>query len=94
MSGRLHIFAARKQPLGSHCIGSWVGASAGLDVTENGKIFALPEIEPLFVQSVAISARRLMFILKNYIYKLKTKLRGFSPQANYTDQATAACRRS
>jgi hypothetical protein len=27
------------------------------------------------------------------IYK-KTKLRGFSPQANYTEQATAACRRS
>jgi hypothetical protein len=26
--------------------------------------------------------------------KKKTKLRGFSPQANYTDQATAACRRS
>jgi hypothetical protein len=26
--------------------------------------------------------------------KLKTKLRGFSPQANYTDRATAACRRS
>jgi hypothetical protein len=25
---------------------------------------------------------------------LKTKLRGFSPQANYTDRATAACRRS
>jgi hypothetical protein len=25
---------------------------------------------------------------------IKTKLRGFSPQANYTDQATAACRRS
>jgi hypothetical protein len=24
----------------------------------------------------------------------KKKLRGFSPQANYTDQATAACRRS
>jgi hypothetical protein len=23
-----------------------------------------------------------------------TKLRGFSPQANYTDQATADCRRS
>jgi hypothetical protein len=22
----------------------------------------------------------------------KTKLRGFSPQANYTDRATAACR--
>jgi hypothetical protein len=26
--------------------------------------------------------------------KPKTKLRGFSPQANYTDRATAACRRS
>jgi hypothetical protein len=24
--------------------------------------------------------------------KTKNKLRGFSPQANYTDQATAACR--
>jgi hypothetical protein len=24
----------------------------------------------------------------------KTKLRGLSPQANYTDRATAACRRS
>jgi hypothetical protein len=27
------------------------------------------------------------------MYK-KTKLHGLSPQANYTDQATAACRRS
>jgi hypothetical protein len=27
-------------------------------------------------------------------YELKKKLRGFSPQANYTDRATAACRRS
>jgi hypothetical protein len=26
--------------------------------------------------------------------ELKTKLRGLSPQANYTDRATAACRRS
>jgi hypothetical protein len=26
--------------------------------------------------------------------KRKTKLRGRSPQANYTDRATAACRRS
>jgi hypothetical protein len=26
--------------------------------------------------------------------KKKTKLRGLSPQANYTDRATAACRRS
>jgi hypothetical protein len=27
-------------------------------------------------------------------YKLKTKLHGLSPRANYTDRATAACRRS
>jgi hypothetical protein len=26
--------------------------------------------------------------------KLKKKLHGLSPQANYTDRATAACRRS
>jgi hypothetical protein len=29
-----------------------------------------------------------------YLDLRKTKLRGFSPQANYTDRATAACRRS
>jgi hypothetical protein len=28
------------------------------------------------------------------MYKLKLKLRGFSPQENYTDQVTAAFRRS
>jgi hypothetical protein len=28
------------------------------------------------------------------VTKKKTKLRGRSPQANYTDRATAACRRS
>jgi hypothetical protein len=28
------------------------------------------------------------------MYELKTKLHGLSPQANYTDRATAACRRS
>jgi hypothetical protein len=28
------------------------------------------------------------------VFKLKTKLHGLSPRANYTDRATAACRRS
>jgi hypothetical protein len=32
-------------------------------------------------------SRRHILILKN-----KTKLRGLSPRANYTDRATAACR--
>jgi hypothetical protein len=33
-------------------------------------------------------------LTRNYIHYTKTKLRGFSPQANYTDRVTAACRRS
>jgi hypothetical protein len=36
------------------------------------------------------SNRRWLFIA----YKTKRKLRGLSPRANYTDRATAACRRS
>jgi hypothetical protein len=32
--------------------------------------------------------------LLHQLDKKKTKLRGLSPQANYTDRATAACRRS
>jgi hypothetical protein len=37
-----------------------------------------------------------MYDVYIYWYKLKTKtkLRGLSPQANYTDRATADCRRS
>jgi hypothetical protein len=31
---------------------------------------------------------------KEKTYKQKNKFRGFSPPANYTDRATAACRRS
>jgi hypothetical protein len=30
----------------------------------------------------------------NTVLNHKKKLRGFSPQANYTERATAACRRS
>jgi hypothetical protein len=45
---------------------------------------------PLF-----ISLLRLPHTPYNYALKTtKTKLRGRSPQANYTDRATAACRRS
>jgi hypothetical protein len=32
-------------------------------------------------------------LIVNYLHK-KLKLRGLSPRANYTDRATAACRRS
>jgi hypothetical protein len=33
-------------------------------------------------------------ILKSLLTKLKLKLHGLSPRENYTDRATAACRRS
>jgi hypothetical protein len=33
-------------------------------------------------------------LIENGILNGKKKLRGFSPQANYTELATAACRRS
>jgi hypothetical protein len=36
----------------------------------------------------------MMYLVKNYIQLTKTKLRGRSPQAKYTDRATAAYRRS
>jgi hypothetical protein len=32
--------------------------------------------------------------IRTYHIKTKTKLHGLSPRANYTDRATAACRRS
>jgi hypothetical protein len=32
--------------------------------------------------------------IKYTVKKANKKLRGFSPQANYTDRATAVCRRS
>jgi hypothetical protein len=35
-----------------------------------------------------------LHFLKIGTLKLKTKLHGWSPRANYTDRATAACRRS
>jgi hypothetical protein len=35
-----------------------------------------------------------ILIMKMPSYKKENKLRGFSPPANYTDRATAACRRS
>jgi hypothetical protein len=34
------------------------------------------------------------YIMCFHLILLKKKLRGFSPQANYTDRATAACRQS
>jgi hypothetical protein len=49
---------------------------------------AVQQVEATFSRSPRKSVRKGSREIK------KTKLRGFSPQANYTDRATAACRRS
>jgi hypothetical protein len=41
-----------------------------------------------------LTSNELYDVISENTEKLKTKLRGLSPQANYTDRATAACRRS
>jgi hypothetical protein len=45
---------------------------------------------------IAFNAKRFMYLKRVSFYKLnkKKKLHGLSPRANYTDRATAACRRS
>jgi hypothetical protein len=40
------------------------------------------------------AAHRNGIVMLCFLFHFKIKLRGFSPQANYTDRATAACRRS
>jgi hypothetical protein len=51
------------------------------------------EDEKISIQSAcALNTRYLYPLLSHVQLTLKKKLRGFSPQANYTDQATAACR--
>jgi hypothetical protein len=45
----------------------------------------------------ALCAERMNTLWYNLLYislASKTKIRGFSPQANYTDQAIAACRQN
>jgi hypothetical protein len=63
-------------------------------LTEKPKAFLLPG--PVLLShvgqlsgSVAVQAHT-----RNGLYNDNQKLRGFSPQANYTDRATATCRRS
>jgi hypothetical protein len=53
----------------------------------------VPGFEPRLPFQVYISTLSVVDILC-YIKTSKNGLRGFSPQANYTDRATATCRRS
>jgi hypothetical protein len=46
------------------------------------------------IESQNPSTQTVLRLLMEIMMNLKTILRGFSPQANYTDRATAACRRS
>jgi hypothetical protein len=43
---------------------------------------------------IALSHHKIFKSFLSYGIVLKTKLHGLSPQANYTDRATAACQRS
>jgi hypothetical protein len=47
----------------------------------------------IFAESQMLNVRNMYSYVRKWINK-QNKLRGLSPQANYTDQATAACRRS
>jgi hypothetical protein len=40
------------------------------------------------------NSKNIILMVLSDINKVKKKRRGFSPPANYTDRATAACRRS
>jgi hypothetical protein len=54
-----------------------------------------PVTAPFDRSRLYVSIRFLPHFVVEYIKNnKKIKLRGFSPQANYTDRATAACRRS
>jgi hypothetical protein len=61
----------------------------------NVRIVGLPQtrIKPSLSTFCQIRYSVSIAIIRRYI-KLKTKLRGLSPRANYTDRATAACQRS
>ena len=48
-----------KEPLGTHCLGGFLGPRSGLDFYENGKFVAILGIWPLFI---GCSARRLLTI--------------------------------
>jgi hypothetical protein len=41
-----------------------------------------------------LKEREMIQLVMEHIKKLKTKLHGLSPRANYTDRAAATCRRS
>jgi hypothetical protein len=52
VSSQLHVpicLAPGKEPPGTHCIGGWVGPTAGLDVVEKRKSLPLQglELQPL-----------------------------------------------
>jgi hypothetical protein len=52
-----------------------------------------PELIIIFTSEFGLTAI-LPYQFLYHIIKLKTKFHGLSPRANYTDRATAACRRS
>jgi hypothetical protein len=58
------------------------------------KALSFPRIEPKLLVHTACNVACELTELSHQKLIFKKILRGFSPQANYTDRATAACRRS
>jgi hypothetical protein len=61
---------------------------------EGKYILPLPEIEPRASSQQTVAILTELSRLQIFKEEEETKLRGRSPQANYTDRATAACQRS
>jgi hypothetical protein len=82
----LDLFRPLQQYVG--CSISTVGASY--------LIIFLDRVLTFYLEFVYLAlVERDVFTMMDFsILLLKTKVRGFSLQANYTDRATAACRRS
>jgi hypothetical protein len=90
-SGLLHALDAL--PLGTHWIGGWAAPKGYGKV----KILDLTRIQTQTnrsssLQPVATPTVKCIRWLSSH--KTKTKFHGPSPRANYTDRATAVCRRS
>jgi hypothetical protein len=71
-----------------------------MDLNRSGRCGEENILEPTGTRTVTHAAKHVASRYTDcafYPYKLKktkTKLHGLSPRANYTDRATAACRRS
>jgi hypothetical protein len=90
-ASRIGRFTSRERERGTRGTEGWVGSWAVVNVVQSRKISCFCwRLHP------GLPARSYALIyIHTYIHtQTNNKLHGFSPQANYTDRATDACRRS